>query len=265
MINEIENLMEQYLKWLRDRTVLRKIGDGVEITTPYLDRHNDYMQIYVTRQDDGFCITDSGYTLDDLEMSGCSMKSTKRQELLRTTLAGFGIKLEDNALEVQTSPKDFSLRKHNLVQAMLAVNDLFYTKHSTVVSLFNENVGHWLDESDIRYSSRIKLGGVSGFDHFFDFVIPKSKKAPERLIRVVNHPDRNAAQGAVFSADDMKMRRTVDPSKLYVVLNDSKDKDGLSEDRRKISQNVLNALKNNDNIIPFLWSEKKVHLSALAA
>ncbi len=43
MISEIEELLEAYHSWLRDKTVLRQIDDWVEITTPYLDRHNDYI------------------------------------------------------------------------------------------------------------------------------------------------------------------------------------------------------------------------------
>ena len=33
--------------WLKDKTTLREVdGEWVEITTPYLDRHNDALQIY---------------------------------------------------------------------------------------------------------------------------------------------------------------------------------------------------------------------------
>jgi hypothetical protein len=68
-------------------------------------------------------LTDDGYTLQDLEQSGCKLDSGRRQGLLKMTLNGFGVQLNDRALEVHTSPDNFGLRKHNLVQAMLAVND----------------------------------------------------------------------------------------------------------------------------------------------
>ena len=54
MIRDIQALLDQYSIWLRDRTKLREIGDCIEITTPYLDRHNDYLQIYAKRADGGF-------------------------------------------------------------------------------------------------------------------------------------------------------------------------------------------------------------------
>jgi len=66
------------------------------------------------------------------------------------TLNGFGVQLVDNnRLEVQASNETFALRKHNLVQAILAVNDLFYLAMPMVASLFYEDVVVWLDIHDI--------------------------------------------------------------------------------------------------------------------
>jgi len=128
MIDEVQALLDQYWAWLRDKTTLRQVKDWVEIfeiTTPYLDRHNDCIQIYAKRRDGGFVLTDDGYILHDLEQSGCKIDSAKRQALLKMTLNGFGVQLNNQALEVHASPDNFALRKHNLVQSMLAVNDLF--------------------------------------------------------------------------------------------------------------------------------------------
>ena len=96
--------MDQYAKWLRSKTSLRDVDGWVEITTPYLDRHNDYLQIYVRRQNGSYILTDEGCILDDLKQSGCKLDSPKRAELLQITLNGFGIKLAGDALEVRASP-----------------------------------------------------------------------------------------------------------------------------------------------------------------
>ena len=45
---DITNLMHTYYDWLRDKTAVTAIdGEWSVITTPYLDRHNDYLQLYV--------------------------------------------------------------------------------------------------------------------------------------------------------------------------------------------------------------------------
>ncbi len=39
----------------------------------------------------------------------------------------------------------------------------------------------WLDVHDVRYTPKVKFTGKTGFDHLFDFVIPKSvESARER-------------------------------------------------------------------------------------
>ena len=83
MIDEVQSLLDRYWKWLRDETILRRIGDWVEITTPYLDRHNDCLQIYAKRHDGGFVLTDDGYTVEDLEQSGCTLDSPRRRTYSR--------------------------------------------------------------------------------------------------------------------------------------------------------------------------------------
>ena len=125
MIEDVKAQMERYWAWLRDETAIRELGEWTEITTPYLDRHNDCLQIYVKRVNGGYLLTDDGCVLDDLERSGCKIEGPGREALFRTTLNGFGVQLNGNALEVRASADDFALRKHNLVQAMLAVDNLF--------------------------------------------------------------------------------------------------------------------------------------------
>lgn len=254
MIDEIQKLLDQYLAWLRDKTALRQVKDWIEITTPYLDRHNDYLQIYVKRDNSGFLLTDDGYTIEDLKRSGCELESKKRKELLYLTLNGFGVKIEGNALTVHASPENFALRKHNLVQSMLAVNDLFYLAVPMVASLFLEDVTSWLDLSDVRYRPKAKFTGKSGYDHLFDFVIPASKRQPERILQTINRPSRDTAQAVAFSWIDTREVRPTN-SRAYAFLNDSE---------YALSASVLDALKNYD-VNPVLWSKREEVREELAA
>lgn len=254
MIQEIQTLIDAYHTWLKDKTILRQIDQWVEITTPFLDRHNDYLQIYAKKYNGGFVLTDDGYTIEDLEQSGCKLGSPKRQDLLNLTLNGFGVQLEGKALQIKASFDNFALRKHNLVQAMLAVNDMFYLAAPMVASLFYEDVAIWLDLHDIRYTPKIKFTGKTGYDHLFDFVIPKSRKQPERIIQTINRPNRDTAQAVVLSWIDTKEVRPTD-SKAYAVLNDSE---------QTVSTAVIDALKNYD-VLPVLWSQREKVREELAA
>ena len=254
MIDEIQRLLDTYHAWLKDKTVLRQLDQWIEITTPYLDRHNDYLQIYAKKTNGGFVLTDDGHTINDLEQSGCKLQSPKRQELLKLTLNGFGVQQRENALEVHASPDNFALRKHNLVQAMLAVNDMFYLAVPMVASLFYEDVVAWLDVHDVRYTPKVKFTGKTGYDHLFDFVIPKSRQQPERIIQTINRPSRDTAQAVVLSWIDTKEVRSAD-SRAYALLNDSE---------QTISPGVLDALRSYD-VRPVSWSQRESVREELAA
>jgi Domain of unknown function DUF1828 len=126
MLEDIQKLLDRYNAWLRESNNLREIGDWVEITTHYLDRHNDQIQIFARRENGQFVLSDDGYIIRDLESSGCTLATPKRQELLKMALNGFGVKHNHDELLVTATPENFPLRKHNLIQAMVAVNDFFY-------------------------------------------------------------------------------------------------------------------------------------------
>ena len=254
MIQDIQKQLDAYYAWLKDKTVLNQIDQWVEITTPYLDRHNDYVQIYVRKITEGFLLTDDGYIMDDLKQSGCNLDSRKRQELLRMTLNGFGVKKDGNALQVHASADNFALRKHNLVQAMLAVNDMFYLGMPMVASLFYEDVVAWLDVHDIRHTPKVKFTGRTGYDHLFDFVIPKSRQQPERIIQTINRPNRNTAQAVVLAWIDTKEVRTPD-SRAFALLNDSE---------QTVPMAALDALRSYD-VRPVMWSQREEVRMELAA
>ena len=253
-MEEIKTLMDQYVAWLRSKTTLRQVADWIEITTPYLDRHNDYLQIYARRQNGNYILNDDGYVLDELELSACKLESPKRLALLQMTLNGFGVKLVDGVMEVRASKDDFPMRKHNLVQAMLAVNDLFYLASPIVSSLFLEDVIAWLDENEIRYTPSVKFTGKSGYDNLFDFVIPKSKKQPERILQAINRPSRDEAGATAFAWIDTKEVRAPD-SRAYALLNDSE---------RTVSPSVMDALQSYE-VRPIPWSKRQAIVEELTA
>jgi hypothetical protein len=246
MLSDIQELLDRYTAWLKNSINLREIGDWVEITTPYVDRHNDQLQIYAKRENGHFLLTDDGHTMQDLESSGCNLGTPKRQELLKMTLNGFGVKLDSEQLKVTATPESFPLKKHSLIQAMLAVNDLFYLAEPVVKSLFFEDVIAWLDLSDVRYTPKVKFTGFSGYDHLFDFVVPKSRRAPERILRAINRPSRATAETFIHSWSDTREVRSPE-SQAYAILNDSE---------QPVPAEVPEAL-GAYNIRPVVWSHRE--------
>lgn len=48
---DIQKLINDYTEWLRKEISFDKIGEYYEITAPYLDSANDYIQLYVKQID----------------------------------------------------------------------------------------------------------------------------------------------------------------------------------------------------------------------
>lgn len=253
-MTEIDGLIDGYWRWLRDKTIVNQIGDWTEITTPYLDRHNDYLQIYARKRGKDFTLTDGGETLLDLAQSGCGLEGQKRQAILTSILNGFSVERHGHDLQVHATAENFSLRKHGLVQAILSVNDMFYLASPTVESLFLEDVAAWLERVDIRYTPQVKFAGKSGFDHMFDFVIPKSRTASERIIRAINRPNRQTALAFITAWLETRDSRP-ENSQPFAFLNDNESAVGGS---------VSDALTNY-GITPVSWSERDNFRVRLAA
>ena len=137
---------------------------------------------------------------------------------------------------------------------MLAINDLFYLAQGYTQNIFYEDVTNWLDLQEIRYTPKIRFQGKSGFDNSFDFVIPKSKTQPERVIETINHPQKDTISELIFRWQDTKDVRPAD-AKLYAILNDANE---------SVSPDMIEALKNYESGV-VLWSQREKMKADLAA
>lgn len=236
------DFVTSYLAWLKSQFSCRETSAYTEITTPFLDRHNDQIQIYAVPTLDGWSLTDAGETRSDLEMCGVRFESDKRKALLH-----------DGELTVSADTQSQPQQMNNLIQAVLAVNDLFCLAQPTVYPFFTEDISKWLDEKAIRFSPQVSFSGKSTFSHHYDFLIPKSKQSPERLLKVMNTPSRDYAKQVAFSWIDTRETRPT-ASECFVLLNDAEG----------IPSGVLTSLKQYD-IVPVPWGEREQFTERLAS
>ena len=236
------DFVTSYLAWLKSQFSCRETSAYTEITTPFLDRHNDQIQIYAVPTVDGWSLTDAGETLSNLEMCGVRFESDKRKALLH-----------DGELTVSAVTQSQPQQMNNLIQAALAVNDLFCLAQPTVYPFFTVDVSKWLDEKGIRFSPQVSFSGKSTFSHHYDFLIPKSKQSPERLLKVMNTSIRDYAKQFAFSWIDTRETRPV-ASECFVLLNDVEG----------IPAGVLMSLEQYD-MVPVPWGEREQFIERLAS
>lgn len=68
-------MIDSYANWIKERITFEKVNEYYEITTPYLDRFDDFLQIYVKQLKDGtIYMTDDGYIIGNLLSCGLSLR-----------------------------------------------------------------------------------------------------------------------------------------------------------------------------------------------
>lgn len=251
---ECERLVNAYVEWLRKGLSAESLENACELTTPFLDRHNDHLQVYAVKRNGKIVLSDDGYILSDLRTSGLELSTPKRKAMLEVMLKGFGIRIEGNELVAEASQRNLGQRLHSLVQAMLAINDMFIMAQPRVATFFWEDVCDFLNRHGVRFSPRVKLAGRSGFDHAIDFLIPRSSRRPERIVQAINAPRKNTIGSYLFVLGDTCEARGQE-SQAYAFLNDRD---------REVGGDVIEALEAYE-VIPALWSNREEYAQALAA
>jgi hypothetical protein len=84
---------------------------------------------------------------------------------------------------------------------MLAVNDMFVMGEEHVLSLFEEDVAAFLEANRSPVFPDFKLSGRSGFDHKFDFGLPKTQRKPQRVVQAINHLTKDQALSFAFGGE----------------------------------------------------------------
>ncbi|WP_026454602.1 DUF1828 domain-containing protein [Saccharomonospora iraqiensis] len=256
MTSQADLLVNSYHEWLRKHTHVKAVaGDITEFTAPFLDRHNDYFQIYAERvAADSYLLTDDGYVIGELKSSGVESRGPRRQDLIRRLLSGLGVTLEGAELRTSATSENFGQRIHNLIQAMLSIDDMHVLSQPTVEGLFAEDVARFLDARRIRYTSGVKLAGRSGFDHLIEFAIPKSEQAPERMLKLMRSPRRDRVENLLFAIADTRDARDAE-TEFLALIDDRK---------RDVPAGVIEAFERY-SVTARAWSSREELLDRLAS
>ena len=247
MLDHIEN----YLNWLKSNMTQTRLDNNmIEITTPFLDRHNDYTQIYLKEvNSDTFLVTDCGYTINDLKLSGVDLDTDHRKLILQQILNRTGLRYNPKTDEIyiEVGRNKLPSAQHTLIQGMLDINDMFFLNTPVVTNLFGEDVKKFFDDNDIFYSQDISITGRSGLTHYYPFHLQKNKQHPERFIKIANRLIRADAERFMFAWGDVADARNANAiqSNLIIIINDAV----------KVSRSLTESLHRYDeSIIPVLWS-----------
>ena len=123
-----------WVEWLEKETELKQIKKDYswlwEITLPFVDRHNDKVQIYLNYKIDDsqnyeeIVISDGGYVINDLKTGGYDLERGKFAERYISVLRWGGIRVREGELFISVKEKDFTNRMNTFIQVLVIINYL---------------------------------------------------------------------------------------------------------------------------------------------
>lgn len=228
----IKSLMNNYYDWLKSETIVTSVKNNYfEITAPFLDNANDYIQIYAKINGDKVTLTDDGYYLSILEAYGIKVEKN-RLRLIESICKSNGVNLKGYEITSTfsiMSESSYQYNIHKMIQTILRIDDMHYTSSSRVKSYFLDDVIEFLDKSNIGYSQDLTVYGKTGLPHTYELHFQRSKSNNERFAKVINNLSKQNMTNTLFMwSDTQEVRNKF--SELLVFANDEKtiDKEALT-------------------------------------
>lgn len=239
---EIQFYIDSYAEWFRKEMTIKRIGQFKTLITPFLDRNNDNIQVYIETNGDEVVISDDGWVLNNLEMSQLTITPKRKEEINRIQIQN-GVLQNGNELHVRTNKRNYPQALHRFIQSLLEIDDMYLTAQNRVNSLFYEEVKEFLLKNEIFYSDNIQIIGKSSFSYKYDFLFQKNRDHPERLCKLVNNPTKAYVSQLIFMWEDTKSTRS-EGSTFVVIINDG----------NKVPNQSLEAFQKY-NINALLWRD----------
>ena len=249
----MDKLINEYLSFLKSETIYRELDDGWHaITTPFLDVHNDAIEIYCKLQDDGkIILADGGETLNNLSLSGVTFsRRGKRKQLFDATLLNYGVQVKNDELFIIADEESkFPQAKHNLLSAISKISDmyLFPSQTNLASDFFTEKVQKYFNDNGVIVTPKFNSQSKSGMYFTFDFQI--AGRNTEILVNTFNTLQKANLAVFVLAYDSIKAAREELTGKIVrsvPIVND---------ELHSVKSEYLDTLRDR-GCAPFLWSRR---------
>lgn len=101
----------------------KAFGEYYEISVPFLDKNNDYIQFYVNFQDTEVMFTDGGETVNALKMDS-SFCNERKQQKINTILQQNHVYLAEDEFVLSVAADKFVMGMHEFLQCMIEISNI---------------------------------------------------------------------------------------------------------------------------------------------
>ncbi|WP_449354369.1 DUF1829 domain-containing protein [Virgibacillus natechei] len=250
----LKDIKENYLDWLKDNTKLTEVmNNSIEISSPFLDSYDENIKIYISKDKNGFILSDDGYTFWNLNAYGMAFKkNTSRHSMLHRIINIKGLKFDEQTKEIyiKANQNTIGSAMHTLIQGLINISNLSITNTKNIKGLFYDNVYNYFSKNNeiFDFFPDIDLQGKSQLTHKFDYMF-NMKDKKKKLVKLVNQLNINAVQSILFSWEDTYTQR------LHKYNEDLSMATIINDENKNINQSYLAAFEEY-NVQYVFWSEK---------
>lgn len=243
---EREEIISSCLEWLKEGFAVQALGGAYEVTTPFLDRRNDHIQIYVSKQDDGFIISDDGNTVSDMAEGGFNLKLDSKTKLLNHTIHGYGVIQDNKVLRLEAEHSNLGQRMNFMIQAIMALNNIMPVPAvpvKSLMSLFRRRVIETLSAQGFQHQPKVPALGISGYKHQMETITRPDEPPTTLYFKAFYTPDKRSVSRFLFKLHDIYTGEA-EIQKSVAVLNN---------EEKQVSERELAALEKY-GVVPALWT-----------
>lgn len=123
------DILESYLTWLKDMADVEQVGEYWKVSLPYLDRHNDYCCVWVSKEDEHhYRLSDDGEICQDFRLAGCDLNEpTRIRTLAIQTIRGLGLPagmIDQKEFSIVVHSKELGSKLNVMMMAIVSLSQL---------------------------------------------------------------------------------------------------------------------------------------------
>ena len=124
---DIHKLLDQCGGWLTQTILASPCKDDFyKVVVPLFDHMNDGLEIYVREKEGQVDITDDGYIISNLAMSGVTVsEGSEQREFIKRIIRKNDLELRNDEIWAHTTMDQFPIVVLTVLQAMLTIDALY--------------------------------------------------------------------------------------------------------------------------------------------
>lgn len=220
-LSGVDDLIDEYTRWLKSQSSVKSFGEWREITVPFLDDSNDDLCFYAKDSDGSIVFSDDGFTLESFRMSGVTLTPTRRERMERIARR-FGASIVNGDITLESSGNHADAM-NRYIQTLTHIDAMMESAQRRVSEYFADDVALLLDQHNVFYTPSVSIRGVSKYEHSFDFLFQRSAKHPTRFCQAPNRFDKDAVKSIMWDWEDTRRATERKDSKLIVIGDDREE------------------------------------------